>query len=149
MKTCKICGATSDEKAFYAGVNNRCAECHRAKVKENRDANPEYYREYDAKRFQDDPNVRERHRAYQKTEAGKVAMQSARKKWMAISPDKRAAHIILGNAVRDKRIAKPSICSKCGAATKSRSLHAHHEDYAKPLDVIWLCFQCHVDHHKD
>src|SRR5258707_11637000 len=30
-------------------------------------------------------------------------------------------------------------CVVCG----SRPTHAHHFDYSRPLDVIWLCPKCH------
>jgi ribosomal protein S27AE len=36
-------------------------------------------------------------------------------------------------------------CVRCGA-TKSL---AHHEDYDKPLDVMWLCQPCHKQRHKE
>ena len=35
-------------------------------------------------------------------------------------------------------------CVKCGA-TKAQG---HHEDYSKPLVVIWLCDPCHRAEHK-
>lgn len=68
---------------------------------------------------------------------------------MAMSPEKRAAHIILGNAVRDGRITKPNACERCGKVEeKSRNIHGHHDDYAFPLSVVWLCAKCHKDVHK-
>ena len=30
----------------------------------------------------------------------------------------------------------------------SPDVEAHHHDYAKPLDVIWFCRKCHLDHHE-
>lgn len=38
------------------------------------------------------------------------------------------------------RLVKPLLCSKCNRQTK---LSAHHEDYSKPLEVLWLCSSCH------
>jgi hypothetical protein len=28
-------------------------------------------------------------------------------------------------------------------------VHAHHEDYSRPLDVTWLCQKCHVQRHVE
>ena len=33
---------------------------------------------------------------------------------------------------------------KCG----NINVEAHHEDYSKPLEVIWLCRECHLEHHS-
>ena len=147
--TCKVCGVTSDAAEFYKGVNTRCKECHKRKVRENREAKADYYRTYDALRYQTDPKVKSRHKRYAKSEAGKASMLKARRKWMNKKPEARAAHIILGNAVKNGRIKKPTICPNCGSLPKRRNMHAHHDDYAKPLDVQWLCSQCHHDKHKD
>lgn len=43
---------------------------------------------------------------------------------------------------RGKIIRKP--CEKCGAG----HTEGHHEDYNKPLEVIWLCRECHLDIHN-
>jgi hypothetical protein len=36
-------------------------------------------------------------------------------------------------------------CSICG---EQKTIHAHHDDYTKPLDVIWLCRKHHQERHK-
>ena len=36
-------------------------------------------------------------------------------------------------------------CERCGA----RKAQAHHEDYSKPLDVIWLCPKDHKARHRE
>ena len=35
-------------------------------------------------------------------------------------------------------------CSKCN----NPIAEAHHEDYNKPLEVIWFCRECHLEYHK-
>jgi hypothetical protein len=37
-------------------------------------------------------------------------------------------------------------CKICGT---NENVEAHHEDYTKPLDVIWLCRNHHREHHKN
>jgi hypothetical protein len=71
-------------------------------------------------------------------------MKHWRKKWLLANPEKGAAHIILNNAIRDGRIKKGTKCHKCGS---SKSLHGHHPDYCKPLEVEWLCCKCHTNYH--
>ena len=143
---CTICGTDSDASVFYSGMNTRCKECHKAKVRENRAAKADYYRAYDAERFKTDPKVLERHKRYQATIGGKASMNASRRKWAEANSDKHAAHTILGNAVRDGRIEKPEICTICGA--KSSRIHGHHHDYSLPLAVLWCCPKCHADIHK-
>lgn len=144
--TCKVCGATKSTEEFYRGVKSRCKDCHRNAVKENREKKAEYYKEYDAKRFKEDPRVRERHRLYQSTDAGKASMKRARDKWIAQDPRRRAAHIILNNAVKNKKILKPDTCSECGS---TGIIEGHHPDYDYPLSVQWLCTMCHDAKHKE
>ena len=48
-----------------------------------------------------------------------------------------------------KRLAR---CETCGEAKTFRDgrtgIQAHHSDYNKPLDVMWLCQECHHEWHK-
>jgi hypothetical protein len=147
IRKCNICEVTSQSAEFYKGVTSRCKECHKEKVRANRAENLEYYRAYDAKRFREDPRVLERHKAYQQTEPGKAAQRKGRENWLLANEEKRAAHIILGNAVKAGRIAKPAECEKCGDSPNR--LHGHHDDYAFPLDVRWLCAACHRAWHVE
>lgn len=102
-------------------------------VRKNRADKVEYYREFDRMRYATDPNVRKRIR--------RVAQ-----KWKEDHPKRHAAHSAVNNAVRDGRLSKPSECEWCGDAHKR--IHGHHEDYDKPLDVIWLCPPCHKKAHQ-
>lgn len=45
---------------------------------------------------------------------------------------------------RDRGVIARQPCEHCGA----ENAEMHHEDYSKPLDVIWLCRRCHMAHHK-
>ena len=37
-------------------------------------------------------------------------------------------------------------CKVCGT---NENVEAHHEDYSKPLEIIWLCRNHHREHHKN
>lgn len=41
---------------------------------------------------------------------------------------------------------RPQPCEVCG---RRRSIHGHHVDYSRPLDVRWLCKWCHLDAHRE
>jgi len=57
-----------------------------------------------------------------------------------IDPVKVHARSLLAAAVRRHKISRPDFCSRCGVICKPEG---HHEDYAQPLIVVWLCRMCH------
>lgn len=59
------------------------------------------------------------------------------------------AHRAVQRAFRDGGMAKPNACERCGQETPARLLSGHHDDYDKPLDVVWLCGACHYRHHAE
>lgn len=52
-----------------------------------------------------------------------------------------AARVAVRNAIRRGELVKGQCF--CGATR----VQAHHHDYSKPLDVVWLCHQHHVELH--
>jgi hypothetical protein len=136
-KPCFKCGDTKPLDSFYRhpmmadGHLNKCIECAKADVRSARAARLEYYQAYDRARAKQ-PN--------------RVAANKARAKANPTyrpepDPIKRAARVALGNAIRDGKIKRPPECQICSVAD---GLHGHHEDYSKPLDVIWCCSACHA-----
>lgn len=148
FRICKECTKELPLDAFYKSPRSRsgrawkCKSCIKAAVKKNREANKEYYLMYDRERANMPSRVAAR-KAYAKTNAAKQSMAKGNAKWVTRNPEKRAAHIVVGNAIRDGRLTKQR-CAECG----SEKAQAHHEDYSKPLDVTWLCAGCHAAHHK-
>lgn len=130
MKTCSTC---KDEKplsefqvrkASKDGLTSSCKTCLKAR---------------DAARYINEKDYRlARHKEYMKTDTGKMAHKKAMEAWKSRNKIRRAAHVILGHAVRDGRVT-PLPCFCCGAKAV-----AHHPDYSAPLDVVWLC----PSHHK-
>ncbi len=49
----------------------------------------------------------------------------------------------VANAIYSGRLER-ECCERCGSG---ENIHAHHDDYTKPLDVRWLCASCHKQHH--
>lgn len=58
---------------------------------------------------------------------------------------KQWANAVVTEALRRRVLSRPGACAKCGAT--KWVLHAHHRDYMKPLDVIWLCPKHHHEAH--
>lgn len=148
-KLCRSCQQVRPASEYYL-IKSRwlsalCRECTKAAVKAYRSANVEYYKAYDKARA-NDPRRVEMRRKYKETEAGREALTRGKKKYIIQNPDKRRAHIALNNPVRRRLISKPTECQNCGACG---SIHGHHHDYSKPLEVTWLCVQCHARLHVE
>ena len=138
MRTCCVCGALFEP----SGKGYRCSPCRREydrawRIKRKAEGKPvrgemprEYFRAH-RKVYYARPEARERRnahmRAYAKAEAN-------RERFLARWKVNRA--LAKGRLVRQP-------CEVCGALR----VHAHHDDYSKPLDVRWLCRQHHDEHH--
>ena len=59
------------------------------------------------------------------------------------SPERRRASNLVYTAVLNGVLIKQR-CEVCGT---KKGIQAHHDDYAKPLDVRWLCRSHHKQHH--
>lgn len=142
MLTCRDCLLSLPKDAFYASNGSRCKECIKAAVRANRLAKIDHYRQFDRLRS-NLPHRVEARRQYQQTPQGRLAMARANKRWQVSNAIRRAAHIAVGNAVRDGRL-EPQPCFVCGAKAD-----AHHADYDAPLAVTWLCKLHHAQTHKE
>lgn len=82
-----------------------------------------------------------------KSKALRLARQiRGSKKHSLKNPEKYHARKTLMNRVYSGKVLRPDKCSQCGSGKK---IEAHHEDYDKPLDVEWLCRECHLKLHKN
>lgn len=67
------------------------------------------------------------------------------REWKKKNPEKRHAHRKVAKALKSGRLSRKP-CSRCGSEI---NVHAHHEDYSRWLDVIWLCGVCHMQRHRE
>ena len=65
--------------------------------------------------------------------------------WQRRNPQKLAAIVKVYRAVKANKIKRPNCCSLCGCT--NRKISAHHENYSKPYEVVWLCQSCHMLRH--
>ena len=150
-KKCFKCGEVKRLAEFYKhpkmadGRLGKCKECAKQDVRQNREEKLDYYSEYDRARAMRPDRVAARC-ACRATPAGRHACGRARKRWLESNAIKRAAQIQVCNAVRGGRLKKPEQCGECG---KGGRIHGHHDDYAFPLSVRWLCPGCHNRWHKE
>lgn len=130
MKQCFKCKEEKELSEFYKhkqmgdGHLNKCKECTKADVFGHRQKNLDSIREYD--------RARGNRQGYEYT-----------KEYREKYPNKHKAHSLVRNAVRSKKLFKEP-CGVCGSKEK---LHAHHDDYLKPLNIRWLCAAHHRQWH--
>ena len=143
MSICNKCGGSGP---FYPYRPRVCIECERARVRAYYEVNRERVqttnRSYRKANLE---QVRALDRRIARERNGSLERVAQRAAWIARNPEKARAQAILHKAVERKKILKPTTCSKCGAEGR---IEAHHPDYSKPLEVIWLCRIHHVEAHR-
>jgi ribosomal protein S27AE len=135
MKKCFKCGEIKDICEYYPhkrmkdGHLNKCKVCTRKDTKE-----------YNVKNI---IIVREKNRERSKDRKSVALRIKSTREWRIKNPLGHKAQIKLNNQVQAGNIIKKP-CAKCG----SEKVHAHHEDYTKPFEILWLCAACHHAHHR-
>lgn len=137
VRTCFKCGKKKDLSAFYKhgamtdGHLGKCKECTKKDVHEHRRKNVERIRAYDRQRGKLPHRIQK--------------MVEYTKRYRKLYPLRYAANTLLGYAIRTGKLKKPKNCTMCKAKTK---ILGHHEDYCKPLNVLWVCQSCHKAIHN-
>lgn len=132
-RICRICKQekTLDE-CFYKkkrckyGYDNRCKECHcsmsRLRLRSKYSKEKQFVK-------------------YQRQKKAGIFLKSAKLQALKF-PEKHKARYKLRAAVKYGKVLKSS-CEVCG----NSKVEAHHNDYSKPLEVVWLCKRHHADIH--
>lgn len=147
MKICIRCGLPKEIVDFYHhpmmadGRLNKCKECCKTEAKKRRQEKLDEIRAYDRERGKL-PHRLANSQKYQREHLQQHF--EANQKYFQKYPEKREAHYIVGNAIRDGKLIKQP-CMECG----SLDVEAHHDDYSKPLDVIWVCNKHHKQKDKE
>lgn len=129
-KRCFKCGYVKSLTDFYEhprmadGHLGKCKTCTIAAVRLNRASKHEQYQQYEHARF--------------KRPARKAQVLRAQRGRRAKYPEKVRAANKVRWALHTGALQR-GVCEVCGAAPTE----AHHDDYFKPLQVRWLCFQHH------
>jgi membrane-associated HD superfamily phosphohydrolase len=135
-KECFKCKTIMPLSEFYKhsamgdGHLNKCKECAKTDVKKHREDNIEKVRAYDRERGKRPERM--------------AAQVSITRLWRAEDKRRAKAHNAVSQAIKKGKLVRQS-CERCEA----KKTEAHHEDYDKPLEVMWLCTPCHKQRHKE
>ena len=153
-KTCTKCGSLKPLVAFYFEKKRNLyrPECLICTRKRSLDYRNTHRQECNAAARQYYQDHREqgglRSRAYRRHHPNQIR-QSEQQRYLARrSSVKYKAQQQVKDHVYRQTLLKPNTCSSCKKVCEPRELHGHHEDYSKPLDVVWLCRDCHWQVHR-
>lgn len=77
-------------------------------------------------------------------EKAKASNRRYKQRWDLENREHRIAHKAVAYALRVGKLTQLP-CSVCG----DEDTHAHHEDYSRRLDVVWLCTFHHGERHRE
>ena len=135
-KQCNRCGITKPLTDFYKcrgmadGHFNQCKACKKVYADDYTAKNIEVLRAKGRERMRDPERAR--------------ISNELTKAWKNADIRRKKCHTAVKTEIRAGRL-KRQPCVRCG----DEKTYAHHEDYDKPLDVVWLCPVCHKQRHKE
>lgn len=151
-KECFKCNTIKHISEFYKhkamgdGHLNKCKECTKL------DSFGRTYEEIERRRHRDRNRSNKEERVIMNKERldndpiAKKKNSDQKNEWSKNNKHKKNAHLKVSRAVMNGTIRREYNCSKCNSDFK---VEAHHEDYSKPLEVVWLCSKCHHARHVE
>lgn len=148
-KTCFKCGALKPLSEFYVhsqmadGHLNKCKDCTKkdsAKREKILMSNP-VLREIELTRHR----LKSARFRKEGRKANKESIFKSKTKWEQNNKHKKFAQCCVRGAIRSGML-KRKPCEVCNS---THLIHAHHDDYSKPLDVVWLCPKHHGERHVE
>ena len=144
-RTCTKCkrelpiSSFSKDRYRKDGLKPWCKSCANASMKAWRTRNREAFNKASRDYYWENREVR---LAYCRLarQKHKTRRKEYEAQYAARNKKARRAKTLVADAIRRGEIQRPKRCELCSKADR---LHGHHEDYDKPLDVIWLCPSCH------
>lgn len=135
-KMCSLCNVEKLLNEFHKdrkNIDGHYSNCKECRIKKS-------HNDYLKRRNK----IKKYVKGYRGTHAGKEARKREHERFKKLKPAIYRVGYMVSNAIRDKRlIRKP--CEKCGG----RKAQAHHPDYNKPFDVMWLCKPHHDEWHRN
>lgn len=132
---CRLCGHEGLLEDFEKDGKRRRSRCRKCSNERARD----YYARHTDER-------RAKAKEYEKTYARPRRKNIPYAEKKRLFPEKTRAQVLVGIAVESGKLVRPAECSECGGS--AGRIHGHHEDYSRPLDVEWLCHDCHMKRHR-
>ena len=150
VKICIHCGEKKSLACFYkdkskkSGLSSWCMNCCKEYRQQNKEKINQRTATYQQTKRGKEVNKRGV-KKYSLTPKGKEAAHRASKNYQFKYPKKYLARHKLKYAIKTGKIKRPNRCSDCNKKCKPEG---HHPDYNKPLEVIWMCSQCHKNRHS-
>ena len=96
-------------------------------------------------RIENPESVREHERKYR--HGNHEILRIRRAEYRKANKEKKASHTRVYYGIKTGRLVRPEVCEEC--CRDKDKIQGHHEDYANPYKVVWLCPKCHSARHRE
>jgi len=138
---CRYCKKISDAESHRRNRKKRLANMAEYRQEHLGELNKKA-REY-ARSERGRENNNRATRAYYQRNRGKCLTKCKNRN--ITNPEKYKAEYQVGNAIKLGKLTRPELCQGC---KNTGRVEAHHRDYTKPFEVVWLCKKCHGKEHR-
>ena len=151
MKRCRKCSQTKPYSLFHKNKSTKdgygwwCKDCSKIEGRKYYLANKDKYRELTRKWRK---NNKERTLELNTRSVSKCieTRRAYGRNYKNKYPKKYKCRMTTHSAIENGSLIRPDICSVCCGTDKY--IQAHHDNYDRPLEVVWLCNSCHNELHK-